>query len=148
MTEIDKIYTYQYTQNLLQKMQDSGAQTSTKFLATNLEETEVFCIKIEYCFFDSRHKIVAVRSGYTERGWNDNLLKLCEDLKLSIRTHNCLQNAGIEYVYQLAQKTEREMLKTKNFGRRSLNESRELLKSMNLQFGMNLNPSFIASIRR
>ena len=44
---IDKIYTYQYTQSLLNWLQDSGAHWSGKFLATNLEETEVFCIKIE-----------------------------------------------------------------------------------------------------
>ena len=79
---------------------------------------------------------------------NNNLFKLCEDLELSIRTRNCLQNAGIEYVYQLVQKTERELLKIKNFGRKSLFELIEILKEMNLRFGMTLDRSFIASFGR
>tara|TARA_R100000742_G_C4198720_1_gene28499 strand:- start:60 stop:452 length:393 start_codon:yes stop_codon:yes gene_type:complete len=129
-------------------MQNSGSNTKIEFLATNLEASEVFYIKIEYCFFDCKHKIFSVRSGFTQKGWNDNLVKLCEDLELSIRTSNCLQNAGIEYVYQLVQKTDREMLKIKNFGRKSFFEIKEILSEMNLQNGMYLDPEFIKSIIR
>ena len=59
-----------------------------------------------------------------------------EDLELSVRSANCLQNAGIEYIYQLVQRSEQEMLKTKNFGRKSLNEIREILSERQLSLGM------------
>ena len=61
-----------------------------------------------------------------------------DDLDLSVRSANCLQNAGIEYIWQLVEKTEAEMLKTKNFGRKSLNEIKELLSEMGLSLGMKL----------
>ena len=53
-----------------------------------------------------------------------------------VRSQNCLQNAGIEYIYQLVERTEAEMLKTKNFGRKSLNEIKEILQGMGLSLGM------------
>jgi DNA-directed RNA polymerase subunit alpha len=56
-------------------------------------------------------------------------------LELSVRSANCLQNANIRYIGELVQKTEAEMLKTKNFGRKSLNEIKELLTSMGLELG-------------
>ena len=57
---------------------------------------------------------------------------------LSVRSANCLQNAGIEFVWQLVEKTEAEMLKTKNFGRKSLNEIKEILSELGLSLGMKL----------
>ncbi|MFH1077195.1 MAG: DNA-directed RNA polymerase subunit alpha [Pseudomonadota bacterium] len=69
---------------------------------------------------------------------NRNLFRGVEELELSVRSANCLKNADIKYISDLVQKTENEMLKTKNFGRKSLNEIRELLNSMGLQLGMKL----------
>jgi DNA-directed RNA polymerase subunit alpha len=69
---------------------------------------------------------------------NANLFKSVDELELSVRSANCLQNANIRYIGELVQKTEPEMLKTKNFGRKSLNEIKELLASMGLSLGMTL----------
>jgi len=68
--------------------------------------------------------------------FNSNLLKSVEDLELSVRSYNCLKNASIKTIADLVQKTELEMLKTKNFGRKSLNEIKEILHGMGLRFGM------------
>jgi len=69
---------------------------------------------------------------------NAHLNKRVEELDLSVRSANCLQNAGIEYIWQLVEKTEGEMLKTKNFGRKSLNEIKEILSELGLSLGMKL----------
>ncbi|HSL20019.1 MAG TPA: DNA-directed RNA polymerase subunit alpha C-terminal domain-containing protein [Vicinamibacterales bacterium] len=69
---------------------------------------------------------------------NENLDKSVEELELSVRSYNCLKNANIQTIRQLVQKTEGEMLKTKNFGRKSLNEIKEILASMGLSLGMKL----------
>lgn len=67
---------------------------------------------------------------------NSFLLKPVSELELSVRSANCLQNANIKYIYELVSKTEGEMLRTKNFGRKSLNEIKEILSSMGLGLGM------------
>ena len=67
---------------------------------------------------------------------NENLYRSVEDLELSVRSANCLRNADIKYIGELVQKTEAEMLKTKNFGRKSLNEIKQLLSEMGLSLGM------------
>ena len=69
---------------------------------------------------------------------NENLLKNVDELELSVRSANCLKNANIKTIYELVQKTEGEMLRTKNFGRKSLNEIKEVLFTMGLSFGMKL----------
>lgn len=69
---------------------------------------------------------------------NENLIKGVEELELSVRSANCLKNASIRYIGDLVQKTEGEMLKTKNFGRKSLNEIKEILTDMGLSLGMKL----------
>ncbi len=61
-----------------------------------------------------------------------------EELELSVRSYNCLKNANIQTIGELVQKTEAEMLKTKNFGRKSLNEIKEILASMGLSLGMKI----------
>ncbi len=76
--------------------------------------------------------------GETEPGLNDNLFRPVAELELSVRSANCLQNAGIKYIGELVQRTEAEMLKTKNFGRKSLNEIKEILREMSLDFGMQI----------
>jgi DNA-directed RNA polymerase subunit alpha len=70
--------------------------------------------------------------------FNDNLLRSVEELELSVRSANCLKNADIFKIYQLVSKTEAEMLKTKNFGRKSLNEIKAVLGEMKLSLGMKL----------
>ncbi|MFZ5776438.1 MAG: DNA-directed RNA polymerase subunit alpha [Thermodesulfobacteriota bacterium] len=67
---------------------------------------------------------------------NENLYRSVEDLELSVRSANCLRNADIRFIGELVQKTEAEMLKTKNFGRKSLNEIKQLLGEMDLALGM------------
>lgn len=67
---------------------------------------------------------------------NEALLKPVSELELSVRSANCLQNANIKYIYELVSKTEGEMLRTKNFGRKSLNEIKEILTGMGLGLGM------------
>ncbi len=69
---------------------------------------------------------------------NPNLFRSVDELELSVRSANCLQNANIKYIGELVQKTEAEMLKTKNFGRKSLNEIKEVLTSMGLSLGQTL----------
>jgi len=67
-----------------------------------------------------------------------HLSKSVDELELSVRSYNCLKNASIRTIGELVQKTEAEMLKTKNFGRKSLNEIKEILSSMSLGLGMTL----------
>ena len=68
--------------------------------------------------------------------FNRNLLKKVDELELSVRSANCLKNDNIVYIGDLVQKTEGEMLRTPNFGRKSLNEIKEVLKNMSLELGM------------
>jgi len=74
----------------------------------------------------------------TEPEFNKNLLKKVEELELSVRSMNCLKNDNIIYIGDLVQKTEPEMLRTPNFGRKSLNEIKEVLSSMSLYLGMEI----------
>ncbi len=69
---------------------------------------------------------------------NENLNRRVEELELSVRSANCLQNANIRFIGELVQKSESEMLKTKNFGRKSLNEIKEILTEMGLGLGMKI----------
>ena len=68
----------------------------------------------------------------------DKLTKSVDELELSVRSANCLKNANIKYIVELVQKTEQDILQTKNFGRKSLNEIKEVLEGMGLQLGMNI----------
>jgi DNA-directed RNA polymerase subunit alpha len=77
---------------------------------------------------------------------NDNLLKSVDELELSVRSFNCLKNANIRTIADLVQKTEQEMLRTKNFGKKSLNEIREVIKSMGLDFNMRIDPDALLDV--
>lgn len=77
-----------------------------------------------------------IESPIQEVKSNENLNRRVEELELSVRSANCLQNANIKYIGELVQKSEGEMLKTKNFGRKSLNEIKEILAEMGLSLGM------------
>ena len=70
--------------------------------------------------------------------WWEKLNKSVDEMELSVRSYNCLKNANIKTIGELVQKTEAEMLKTKNFGRKSLNEIKEILAGMGLSLGMKL----------
>ena len=83
----------------------------------------------------------APRSGAS----NENLDKSVEELELSVRSYNCLKNANIRTIRELVQKSEGEMLKTKNFGRKSLNEIKEILHTMGLSLGMRVDAPTAAS---
>ena len=75
-------------------------------------------------------------SAHPELAFNAALLKKVDELELSVRSANCLKNDNIVYIGDLIQKTEAEMLRTPNFGRKSLNEIKEVLATMGLHLGM------------
>jgi len=85
--------------------------------------------------FDEQEKVEEPKEFVEEDQINENLFKSVEDLELSVRSANCLKNAGIQYIGELVQKTEMEMLKTKNFGKKSLNEIKDMLVEMGLSLG-------------
>ena len=96
--------------------------------------------------FDEGVEVVEVKQDSGKSDINENLFKSVEELELSVRSANCLQNANIRYIYELVSKTEAEMLRTKNFGRKSLNEIKDILHGMGLGLGMklDLSPDVIA----
>src|SRR5512145_715057 len=73
-----------------------------------------------------------------EGAQNENLYKPVEELELSVRAYNCLKNADIKFIGELVQRSEQEMLKTKNFGKKSLNEIKDVLQEMGLSLGMKI----------
>ncbi|HET9314399.1 MAG TPA: DNA-directed RNA polymerase subunit alpha [Vicinamibacteria bacterium] len=88
---------------------------------------------------DDEEGEAAVELSEAERElWWDKLGKSVDEMELSVRSYNCLKNANIRTIGELVQKTEAEMLKTKNFGRKSLNEIKEILAGMGLSLGMKL----------
>jgi DNA-directed RNA polymerase subunit alpha len=88
---------------------------------------------------DDEEGEAAVELSEAERElWWDKLGKSVDEMELSVRSYNCLKNANIRTIGELVQKTEAEMLKTKNFGRKSLNEIKEILGGMGLSLGMKL----------
>ncbi len=75
-----------------------------------------------------------------------NMAKCVEELELSVRSYNCLKNANIQTIAELVQKTDGEMLKTRNFGRKSLNEIKEILEEMGLHLGMKVDEEDLKQI--
>jgi len=88
--------------------------------------------------FDETEEPVEEVKPVEEAKLNENLFRSVDELELSVRSANCLQNANIKSIGDLVQKTEAEMLKTKNFGRKSLKEIKEILAEMGLSLGMKL----------
>jgi len=82
--------------------------------------------------------VISVPEKSTEPEFNKNLLRKVEELELSVRSMNCLKNDNIIYIGDLVQKSEGEMLRTPNFGRKSLNEIKEVLTGMSLYLGMEI----------
>jgi len=83
-------------------------------------------------------KEVVMKEKPSEPEFNTNLLKKVDELELSVRSMNCLKNDNIIYIGDLVQKTEGEMLRTPNFGRKSLNEIKEVMSNMSLYLGMEI----------
>ena len=93
------------------------------------------------CSSSSTSRSRATRSRRRSAGEpliNKNLLRKVDELELSVRSANCLKNDNIVYIGDLVQKTEAEMLRTPNFGRKSLNEIKEVLANMGLHLGMEI----------
>lgn len=89
--------------------------------------------------FEDIEEVGADEERMTEKpDFNDNLYRSVDELELSVRSANCLKNADIKYIGELVQKTEQEILMTKNFGRKSLNEIKEILSCMGLRLGIKL----------
>jgi DNA-directed RNA polymerase subunit alpha len=88
--------------------------------------------------FEEELEAQAAGAGDKPEIRNENLNRSVEELELSVRSYNCLKNANIQTIGELVQKSEAEMLKTKNFGRKSLNEIKEILSSMGLSLGMKI----------
>jgi DNA-directed RNA polymerase subunit alpha len=87
--------------------------------------------------FEEEEETITITAS-DEEPLNDNLFRSVEELELSVRSANCLQNANIHLIGELVQRTEGEMLKTKNFGRKSLKEIKEILADMGLSLGMRI----------
>ncbi|MDQ2898463.1 MAG: DNA-directed RNA polymerase subunit alpha [Acidobacteriota bacterium] len=96
-------------------------------------------LKDHMSIFINFEEIAETADEPSERGMDkmgEQLNRSVEELELSVRSYNCLKNANIQTISELVQKTESEMLRTKNFGRKSLNEIKEILSSMGLSLGM------------
>ena len=98
-------------------------------------------LKDHMSIFINFEEVPEIAEEVSERGidkMSEQLNRSVEELELSVRSYNCLKNANIQTIGELVQKTEAEMLRTKNFGRKSLNEIKEILASMGLALGMRM----------
>ncbi len=102
--------------------------------------------------FDETEEPVVQEEEDEKQKINENLYRSVEELELSVRSANCLKNAQINLIGELVQKTEAEMLKTQNFGRKSLNEIKDILSEMGLSLGMKLetfpDPEYLKLIQK
>jgi DNA-directed RNA polymerase subunit alpha len=126
-TDYDKLTLEVWTNGAVRP--DNGVAYAAKILK---EQLNLFIN-----FEEMAEPVSAPRDEEAEK-LNENLWRTVDELELSVRSANCLQNANIKYIGELVQKTESEMLKTKNFGRKSLKEIKELLSNMGLALGMKL----------
>jgi DNA-directed RNA polymerase subunit alpha len=127
VTDFDKLWLEVWTDGSVAP--DDAVALAAKILK---EQLSVFINFEEEQEFELREEVPA------EDKVNENLLRSVDELDLSVRAENCLQAANIKYIGDLVQKSEGEMLKTKNFGRKSLKEIKELLAEMGLSLGMKL----------
>lgn len=88
--------------------------------------------------FEETEETSYVQGTPEDEPLNENLFRSVDELELSVRSANCLQNANITLIGELVQRTEQDMLKTKNFGRKSLKEIKEILSNMGLSLGMKI----------
>jgi len=120
------------------------------------EASRILIEHFEYLLFFDDEDIAGSKSAEKEKisedesameSINENILKPIEDLEISVRAYNCLKSAGIDTVAQLVQKNEYELLRTKNFGRRSLLEINEVLERLGLRLGMKIDPEILERIK-
>ena len=128
-TDYDKLTMEVWTDGSLQP------EDAVSYAAKIIKEQMTIFINFDEAVEPSHEKQV---SDNDTSDINENLYRSVEELELSVRSANCLKNADIHKIYQLVSKTEAEMLKTKNFGRKSLNEIKEVLSEMGLSLGMKL----------
>ena len=127
---------------LIMEVWTDGSITPEKALSETasilIEHMDLFVAEEEYeeVLADEPKSTVLGEEG--SMSLNSNLFKTVDELELSVRSYNCLKNADIRTIAELVQKTEPEMLKTKNFGRKSLNEIKEILSRMGLHLGMKI----------
>jgi DNA-directed RNA polymerase subunit alpha len=126
-TDFDKL-TFEVWTNGSVKPQDAVA-----YAAKILKEQLTIFIN-----FEETDEAAYQASSQDEEPLNENLFKSVDELELSVRSANCLQNANITLIGELVQRTEQEMLKTKNFGRKSLKEIKEILAGYGLSLGMKI----------
>jgi DNA-directed RNA polymerase subunit alpha len=88
--------------------------------------------------FEETEETAYVAGDAEDAPLNENLFRSVDELELSVRSANCLQNANISLIGELVQRSEQDMLKTKNFGRKSLKEIKEILASMGLSLGLKI----------
>ncbi|OGR31865.1 MAG: DNA-directed RNA polymerase subunit alpha [Desulfuromonadales bacterium GWD2_61_12] len=102
--------------------------------------------------FDEQGEPTEQFAGEESRRINENLYRSVDELELSVRSANCLKNANINLIGELVQRSEAEMLKTQNFGRKSLNEIKDILSEMGLTLGMKLenfpDPDYLRMIQK
>ncbi|MEN6332514.1 MAG: DNA-directed RNA polymerase subunit alpha [Smithella sp.] len=127
ITDYDKLVLEVWTDGSLKP--EDGIAYSAKILKQQLDV---------FINFEEVEEEVVQEVADEKGNMNEVLLRTVEDLELSVRSANCLKNAGINTIGELVQKTEAEMLKTKNFGRKSLSEIKDILNEYNLSFGMKL----------
>ena len=128
MTDYDKLTMEVWTTGAV------GPQDAVGFAAKILKDQ----MSVFAPFGEAEEEIKEEDAVRKSASLNENLFRLVDELELSVRSANCLKNADIKYIGELVQKTESEMLKTKNFGRKSLNEIKEMIVGMRLNFGMKL----------
>ncbi len=131
---------------LILEITTNGALTSEDALAYAAkilkEQLSVFIN-----FQEADDDISSIEAVTVDARLNENLYKSVDELELSVRAANCLENANIRYIGELVLKSESEMLKTKNFGRKTLNEIKDLLAEMGLHLGMKIEGFELSKLR-
>lgn len=107
------------------------------------DQFSLFCLEEED---EEEAGVSAEQLGIDPDVYNKNLLKNVEELELSVRAYNCLKNANISTIADLVQRTEQEMLRTKNFGRKSLNEIKKIIQGMGLHLNMRIDNEALENI--
>ncbi len=139
MTDYDKLTLEVWTNGAVRP--DDAVAYAAKILKeqltifVNFDETE-------------EEEVSAQVEGGAKPSLNENLFKTVDSLELSVRAANCLENANIKFIGELVTKSEAEMLKTKNFGRKSLNEIKDILSEMGLSLGMKIDGFDPSSLRK
>ncbi len=139
MTDYDKLTLEVWTNGAVRP--DDAVAYAAKILKeqltifVNFDETE-------------EEEVKTHEEGGAKPSLNENLFKTVDSLELSVRAANCLENANIKFIGELVTKSEAEMLKTKNFGRKSLNEIKDILSEMGLSLGMKIEGFDPSSLRK